>query len=115
MPAAFIADTTTANAQVRTLSETVRLDTRTKLLNPKWYEGMLASGYEGAREIQKRLNNTLGWSATAGCVALTSSRHVRHILTRLGVACACSAPTQRCRQLGTRRCAALRGRFDNTR
>ena len=68
MPAAFIADTTTANAQVRTLSETVRLDTRTKLLNPKWYEGMLSSGYEGAREIQKRLNNTLGWSATAGAV-----------------------------------------------
>merc|ERR1719420_2817794 len=30
-------DTTTANAQVRTLSETVRLDARTKLLNPKFY------------------------------------------------------------------------------
>merc|ERR1719217_373096 len=54
-PAAFIADTTTANAQVRTLSETVRLDSRTKLLNPKWYEGMMGSGYEGVREIQKRL------------------------------------------------------------
>lgn len=35
--------------QVRTLSETVRLDARTKLLNPKFYEGMLATGYEGAR------------------------------------------------------------------
>lgn len=68
MPTSYIADTTTANAQVRTLSETVRLDTRTKLLNPKWYEGMLSSGYEGAREIQKRLNNTMGWSATAGAV-----------------------------------------------
>merc|ERR1711871_655791 len=68
MPASFIADTTTANAQVRSLSETMRLDSRTKLLNPKWYEGMLASGYEGTREIQKRLNNTLGWSATSGQV-----------------------------------------------
>merc|ERR1711943_101104 len=67
-PMSFIADTTTANAQVRTLSETVRLDARTKLLNPKWYEGMLSSGYEGAREIQKRLTNTLGWSATSGQV-----------------------------------------------
>jgi magnesium chelatase subunit H len=67
-PAAFIADTTTANAQVRTLGETVRLDSRTKLLNPKWYEGMLGSGYEGVREIQKRLTNTMGWSATAGAV-----------------------------------------------
>lgn len=68
MPSSYIADTTTANAQVRTLSETVRLDARTKLLNPKWYEGMLSSGYEGVREIQKRLTNTMGWSATSGTV-----------------------------------------------
>merc|ERR1712238_129060 len=67
-PTAFVADTTTANAQVRTLSETVRLDSRTKLLNPKFYEGMLKSGYEGTREITKRLRNTMGWSATAGAV-----------------------------------------------
>jgi cobalamin biosynthesis Mg chelatase CobN len=53
---------------VRTLGETVRLDARTKLLNPKWYEGMLSSGYEGVREIQKRLTNTMGWSATSGQV-----------------------------------------------
>jgi len=65
-PMSFMADTTTANAQVRTLSETVRLDARTKLLNPKFIEGMLATGYEGSREITKRLRNTLGWSATAG-------------------------------------------------
>jgi magnesium chelatase subunit H len=67
-PTSFIADTTTANAQVRTLSETVRLDARTKLLNPKWYEGMLSHGYEGVRELSKRLVNTMGWSATAGAV-----------------------------------------------
>jgi magnesium chelatase subunit H len=67
-PAAYMADTTTANAQVRTLSETVRLDARTKLLNPKWYEGMLSHGYEGVRELSKRLVNTMGWSATAGAV-----------------------------------------------
>merc|ERR1719463_843393 len=41
-PSSMMADTTTANAQVRSLSETVRLDARTKLLNPKFYEGMLA-------------------------------------------------------------------------
>lgn len=67
-PTAYIADTTTANAQVRTLSETVRLDARTKLLNPKWYEGMLNHGYEGVRELSKRLVNTMGWSATADAV-----------------------------------------------
>ncbi|WP_121968135.1 magnesium chelatase subunit H [Leptolyngbya sp. BC1307] len=67
-PTSFIADTTTANAQVRSLSETVRLDARTKLLNPKWYEGMLSNGYEGVRELSNRLVNTMGWSATADAV-----------------------------------------------
>ncbi|MEX0269779.1 magnesium chelatase subunit H [Leptolyngbyaceae cyanobacterium UHCC 1019] len=67
-PTAYMADTTTANAQIRTLSETVRLDSRTKLLNPKWYEGMLSHGYEGVRELSKRLVNTMGWSATADAV-----------------------------------------------
>jgi magnesium chelatase subunit H len=67
-PTSFMADTTTANAQIRTLSETVRLDSRTKLLNPKWYEGMLSHGYEGVRELSKRLVNTMGWSATADAV-----------------------------------------------
>jgi len=67
-PTSFVADTTTANAQVRSLSETLRLDARTKLLNPKFYEGMLNSGYEGAREISKRLRFTMGWSATSGAV-----------------------------------------------
>jgi len=67
-PSSYIADTPTANAQVRTLSETVRLDARTKMLNPKWYEGMLKHGYEGVRELSKRLVNTMGWSATAGAV-----------------------------------------------
>jgi magnesium chelatase subunit H len=67
-PNSYIADTTTANAQVRSLAETVRLDARTKMLNPKWYEGMLSSGYEGVREIEKRLTNTMGWSATSGTV-----------------------------------------------
>ncbi len=65
-PTAYIADTTTANAQVRTLSATLRLDTRTKLVNPKWIEGNLAAGYEGAREIAKRLRNTYGFAATSG-------------------------------------------------
>ena len=67
-PNSYIADTTTSNAKVRTLGETIRLDSRTKLLNPKWYEGMLNSGYEGVRELSNRLNYTLGWSATSGQV-----------------------------------------------
>ncbi|KAJ6749796.1 hypothetical protein OIU85_000430 [Salix viminalis] len=54
-------NTTTANAQVRTLAETVRLDAPTRLLNPKWYEGMMSSGYEGVREIEKRRIHLGSW------------------------------------------------------
>ena len=32
------------------------------------YEGMLAHGYEGVRQIEAHLTNTMGWSATTGQV-----------------------------------------------
>jgi magnesium chelatase subunit H len=51
---------------VRTLSEQVSLETRTRMLNPKWYEGMLKHGYEGVRQIEIHVTNTMGWSATTG-------------------------------------------------
>ena len=44
---------------MRTLSETVRLDARTKLLNPKFYEGMLKSGYGRAPTQHSRAHATL--------------------------------------------------------
>jgi len=53
---------------VRTLDEQVALETRTRMLNPKWYEGMLEHGYEGVRQIEVHLTNTMGWSATTGQV-----------------------------------------------
>ena len=53
---------------VRTLGEQVALETRTRMLNPKWYEGMLESGYEGVRQIEVHVTNTMGWSATTGQV-----------------------------------------------
>jgi magnesium chelatase subunit H len=53
---------------VRTLTEQVALETRTRMLNPKWYEGMLKHGYEGVRQIEVHLTNTMGWSATTGQV-----------------------------------------------
>jgi magnesium chelatase subunit H len=53
---------------VRTLTEQVALETRTRMLNPKWTEGMLKHGYEGVRQIEVHLTNTMGWSATTGQV-----------------------------------------------
>jgi magnesium chelatase subunit H len=53
---------------IRTLSEQVALETRTRTLNPKWYEGLLDHGYEGVRQIEQHVANTMGWSATTGQV-----------------------------------------------
>jgi len=62
----YIADQTNGTGTIRTLSEQVALETRTRTLNPKWYEGMLEHGYEGVRQIEVHVTNTMGWSATTG-------------------------------------------------
>ena len=64
----YIGDQTRGDGVVRTLGEQVALETRTRMLNPKWYEGMLEHGYEGVRQIEVHITNTMGWSATTGQV-----------------------------------------------
>ncbi len=64
----YIGDATQGSAKVRTLGEQVALETRTRMLNPKWTEGMLAAGFEGVRQIEAHMTNTMGWSATTGGV-----------------------------------------------
>ena len=67
-PSVYIGDQTRGEGVVRTLNEQVALETRTRMLNPKWYEGMLKHGYEGVRQIEAHVTNTMGWSATTGQV-----------------------------------------------
>jgi magnesium chelatase subunit H len=67
-PPVYIGDQTKGNAAVRSLREQVALETRTRMLNPKWFEGMLEHGYEGVRQIEVHVTNTMGWSATTGQV-----------------------------------------------
>lgn len=64
--AVYIGDQTRGDGVVRTISEQVALETRTRALNPKWYEALLKHGYEGVREIEAHVTNTFGWSATTG-------------------------------------------------
>ncbi len=64
----YISDQTRGEGKVRSLREQVALETRTRVLNPKWYEGMLKHGYEGVRQIEAHVTNTVGWSATTGQV-----------------------------------------------
>ncbi|WPZ36827.1 magnesium chelatase subunit H [Thalassobaculum sp. OXR-137] len=65
----YIGDQTRGAGLVRSLGEQVALESRTRVLNPKWYEGMLEHGYEGVRNIEAQVTNTMGWSATTGQVA----------------------------------------------
>lgn len=65
----YIVDMMIVNVQVWFLVEMVRLDVWMKMLNLKWYEGMLLSGYEGVCEIEKRLINMMGWSVIFGMVS----------------------------------------------
>lgn len=52
------------HVEVRDLADEVRRVVRTKLLNPKWIEGMKEHGYKGAGDISKRVGRVYGWEAT---------------------------------------------------
>ena len=67
-PAIYISDSLSPQTKIRSLEETVRLESRSKTLNPKWYEGMLKHGFRGVAEIENHVANTFGWSATADAV-----------------------------------------------
>lgn len=67
-PAIYLSDSLSKDGKIRSLEETVRLETRAKTLNPKWYEGMLKHGFRGVAEIENHVSNTFGWSATADAV-----------------------------------------------
>ena len=67
-PAIYLSDSLSREVKIRSLEETVRLETRAKTLNPRWYEGMLKHGFRGVAEIENHVSNTFGWSATADAV-----------------------------------------------
>ena len=48
----------------RKLEEVLRLEYRSKLLNPKWTEAMVEQGSGGAYEISQRLTALVGWGGT---------------------------------------------------
>jgi magnesium chelatase subunit H len=64
----YIGDQTRGGGQVRTLKDQIALESRSRTLNPKFYEGLLRHGAEGVRLIEAHVTNTMGWSATTGHV-----------------------------------------------
>ena len=66
--AVYISDQTRGAGKIRTLADQVALETRSRSLNPRFYEPLLNHGAEGVRQIEAQLTNTMGWSATTGQV-----------------------------------------------
>ncbi len=62
----YIGDQTRGEGKVRTLQDQIALETRSRALNPKFFEPLLKHGHEGVRQIEAHVTNTLGWSATTG-------------------------------------------------
>ncbi|BAT53065.1 hydrogenobyrinic acid a,c-diamide cobaltochelatase [Nostoc sp. NIES-3756] len=53
------------NTTPRNLEDLLRMEYRTKLLNPKWAEAMASQGSGGAYEISQRMTALIGWGGTA--------------------------------------------------
>jgi cobalamin biosynthesis Mg chelatase CobN len=48
----------------RKLDDLLRMEYRTKLLNPKWAEAMVNQGSGGAFEVSQRMTALIGWGGT---------------------------------------------------
>lgn len=64
----LIADTTEGDVEVEDLGYVISRAVRTRLLNPKWLEGMLKHDFHGAQKIRERVEHLVGFSATTGNV-----------------------------------------------
>jgi magnesium chelatase subunit H len=58
----------TSDIKVDDADKSLRVEYRSKLLNPKWFEGMLKHGHSGATEISNRVTYMLGWDAVTKSV-----------------------------------------------
>jgi magnesium chelatase subunit H len=57
------AETFTGDVKLNGSKQMLQVETRAKLLNPRWYESMLAHGHSGAAEIGNRFTHLVGWGA----------------------------------------------------
>lgn len=67
-PDMVIADTTKEIVQIDEVERFIERGIRTRLLNPKWIDGMLAHDFHGAQKIADGVEYTLGLAATTNAV-----------------------------------------------
>ena len=69
MPYSVMGDSSdTDRLKTKTLEEETAYVMRSRVLNPKWAEGLKPHGYKGAMEMSKLTEYMLGWSATSDCI-----------------------------------------------
>ncbi len=69
LPFALVGDSSDPRrVKVRSTFEEAKHIFRSRLLNPKWLEGLKRHGYKGAGDISKMMDVILGWDATAEVV-----------------------------------------------
>ena len=61
-----VVETFDKRPRARDLNETLRLEYRSKLLNPKWADAMVSQGAGGGFEISQRMTAMIGWAGTTG-------------------------------------------------
>ena len=64
----YITDTTGHTPITETVDRSIARGLRTRLLNPKWINGMLEHRYHGAQKIADRFENIMGLTALTGAV-----------------------------------------------
>lgn len=67
-PAMYMTDTTGERVETETVNKSINRGIRTRVLNPKWIDGMLEHKYHGVQNIADRFENILGLAATTGSV-----------------------------------------------
>jgi cobaltochelatase CobN len=66
-PVSFVGDSSNPEAPVlRTVAEESRFLFRSRILNPKWLEGLKPHRYRGAQELSALVDFAFGWDATSG-------------------------------------------------
>ncbi len=68
-PKSYIGDTSNPNKiKTKHLKEEGKQIFRTKILNPKWIEGMKKHGYKGAGDFSKYIDHIFAWDCTSNIV-----------------------------------------------
>ncbi|OIJ19042.1 hypothetical protein BKP45_14400 [Anaerobacillus alkalidiazotrophicus] len=77
----YISDTTGEKAETESAEHSINRGVRTRVLNPKWIDGMLEHKYHGVQHMVERFQNVLGLAATTNKVEnwVFSSMHETYV------------------------------------